>query len=67
MDKLIDYYMTPASPYVYLGHERFVAIASRHRVTIAVKPIDLGVVFPVSGGCPLPSERPSARPTDSSS
>ena len=58
MDKLIDYYMTPASPYVYLGHERFVAIASRHRATIAVKPIDLGVVFPVSGGLPLAKRAP---------
>ena len=58
MDKLIDYYMTPVSPYVYLGHERFVAIANKHRATIAVKPINLGVVFPVSGGLPLAKRAP---------
>ena len=58
MDKLIDYYMTPVSPYVYLGHERFVAIANKHRGTIAVKPINLGVVFPVSGGLPLARRAP---------
>jgi 2-hydroxychromene-2-carboxylate isomerase len=58
MDKLIDYYMTPVSPYVYLGHERFVAIANKHRATIAVKPINLGVVFPVSGGLPLARRAP---------
>lgn len=58
MDKLIDYYMTPISPYVYLGHERFVAIARRHGATIAVKPINLGLVFPVSGGLPLSQRAP---------
>ena len=58
MDKLIDYYMTPVSPYVYLGHERFVGIARKHRATIAVKPINLGVVFPVSGGLPLAKRAP---------
>ena len=58
MDKLIDYYMTPVSPYVYLGHERFVAIARKHRATIVVKPINLGVVFPVSGGLPLAKRAP---------
>lgn len=58
MDKQIDYYMTPISPYVYLGHERFVAIARRHGATIAVKPINLGLVFPVSGGLPLSQRAP---------
>ena len=58
MDKLIDYYLTPVSPYVYLGHERFVAIARRHAATVAVKPINLGVVFPVSGGLPLAKRAP---------
>jgi 2-hydroxychromene-2-carboxylate isomerase len=58
VDKLIDYYMTPISPYVYLGHERFVAIARRHGATIAVKPINLGLVFPVSGGLPLAQRAP---------
>jgi 2-hydroxychromene-2-carboxylate isomerase len=58
VDKLIDYYLTPISPYVYLGHERFVAIARRHRASVAVKPINLGLVFPVSGGVPLIKRAP---------
>ena len=31
MAKLIDYYFTPISPFTYLGHERFVAIAAQAR------------------------------------
>lgn len=58
MEKLIDYYLTPISPYVYLGHERFAAIARRHGATVAVKPINLGLVFPVSGGVPLSKRAP---------
>ena len=58
MDKTVDYYFTPVSPYVYFGHERFVAMAKRHGATIAVKPVDLGKVFSVSGGLPLKQRAP---------
>ena len=58
MNKLVDYYLTPVSPWTYLGHARFVDIARRHRATVAVKPIDLGRVFPVSGGLPLKQRAP---------
>jgi 2-hydroxychromene-2-carboxylate isomerase len=58
MDKLVDYYFTPVSPYTYLGHERFTAIARRHGAAISVKPIDLGRVFPASGGLPLKQRAP---------
>lgn len=58
MDKTVDYFFTPGSPWTYLGHERFRAIAQRHGATIEVKPIDLGQVFPVSGGLPLPKRAP---------
>ena len=58
MDKLVDYYFTPVSPYAYLGHDRFVAIAGRHGATISVKPVDLGRVFPASGGLPLGKRAP---------
>jgi 2-hydroxychromene-2-carboxylate isomerase len=56
--KLIDYYFTPVSPFMYLGHDRFVAIAKKHGATIAVKTINLGDVFPVSGGLPLSKRAP---------
>ena len=58
MSKLIDYYCTPISPYTYLGHERFLEIAARHGATVAVKPVDYGRIFPVSGGLPLKQRAP---------
>ena len=58
MGKHVDYYFTPISPYAYLGHARFIAIAGRHGATVAVKPINLGQVFPVSGGLPLSKRAP---------
>ena len=58
MPKLVDYYFTPISPYTYLGHERFLEIAARHGATIAVKPVDYGRIFPVSGGLPLKQRAP---------
>ena len=30
MSKHIDYYLTPVSPWTYLGHARFAGIAKRH-------------------------------------
>jgi len=58
MTKLVDYYFATISPFMYLGHERFTAIAAKHGATIAVKPINLGEVFPVSGGLPLSKRAP---------
>jgi 2-hydroxychromene-2-carboxylate isomerase len=58
MTKQIDYYLTPTSPWSYLGHERFVQIARRHGATVAVKPVDYGVIFPQSGGLPLAKRAP---------
>jgi 2-hydroxychromene-2-carboxylate isomerase len=58
MAKLVDYYFATISPFMYLGHERLVAIARKHGATIAVKPINLGEVFPVSGGLPLSKRAP---------
>ena len=56
--KTIDYYMTPASPWTYFGHARFAEIARRHGATVNVKPVDFGVIFPQSGGLPLPKRAP---------
>lgn len=58
MSKLVDYFLAPISPYVYLGHDRFVAIARHHGADIVVKPIDTGRVFAVSGGLPLKQRAP---------
>lgn len=56
--KTIRYYLAPQSPWTYLGHERLLAIAERHGAAIEPRPIDLGRVFPVSGGLPLGKRAP---------
>jgi carboxymethylenebutenolidase len=56
--KTIDYYMHPSSPWTYLGHARFGEIARRHGARVNVKPVDFGVIFPQSGGLPLPKRAP---------
>lgn len=59
MPSIVDYYFAPQSPYTYLGHARFVAIARAADATVRVRPIDLGgKVFPVSGGLPLGQRAP---------
>lgn len=58
MTRSIDYFFTPVSPFTYLGHERFVALAARHGASINVKPVDFGRIFPVSGGLPLKQRAP---------
>jgi 2-hydroxychromene-2-carboxylate isomerase len=54
----IDYYLAPQSPWAYLGHERFAAIARRAGARINVMPVDFGKVFAVSGGLPLGQRAP---------
>ncbi|MBK8063458.1 MAG: DsbA family protein [Betaproteobacteria bacterium] len=56
--KSIDYYLSTASPWTWLGHDRMLAIAARHGATVDVKPVDFGVIFPASGGLPLPRRAP---------
>ncbi len=60
MAKIIDYYFSPASPWTYLGHARFQAIARRHGALVAPKPVDFGRIFPLSGGVPV-GQRPPQR------
>ncbi len=58
MSPTIDYYIAPQSPWVYLGHARFAAIVKATGATVRVRPVDLGSVFPVSGGLPLGKRAP---------
>jgi 2-hydroxychromene-2-carboxylate isomerase len=52
-DTFIDYYDSMSSPWTYLGHRRFEALAHRYGLTIRHKPMDLLKVWSVSGGLPL--------------
>jgi 2-hydroxychromene-2-carboxylate isomerase len=55
----IDYYVSPQSPWTYLGHQRLADIARAAGARINVLPVDLGgKVFPVSGGLPLAKRAP---------
>jgi 2-hydroxychromene-2-carboxylate isomerase len=54
----VRYFFTPVSPWTYLGHDRFVAMARRHGAKVLLRPCDLGRVFPVSGGVPLAKRAP---------
>lgn len=59
MSRTVDYYFAPQSPWTYLGHERFAAMAKAAGATVRVLPVDLGgKVFPISGGLPLPKRAP---------
>lgn len=51
--RTIDYFDSMSSPWTYLGHPRFMALARRFDLTVRHKPMDLLKVWSVSGGLPL--------------
>jgi 2-hydroxychromene-2-carboxylate isomerase len=55
----IDYYFSTVSPWAYLAGNRLEELAARHGAGITYKPIDLGSLFPRTGGQPLPERHPS--------
>lgn len=58
MSKVVDYYLSLVSPWTYLGSGRLAEIAQRHRAEVRVMPMNLGEVFPRTGGLPLPKRAP---------
>ena len=58
MNPAIDFYFVPQSPWTYLGHTRFAQMAHAAQAVVRVLPIDLGKVFPISGGLPLGQRAP---------
>ena len=58
MNKTIDYYFAAQSPWTYLGHARFAALAQAAHAVVRVLPADFGKVFAVSGGLPLAQRAP---------
>jgi 2-hydroxychromene-2-carboxylate isomerase len=49
----IDYFLAPQSPWTYFGHARFAATAAAAGATVRIKPMDLGKIFPLTGGLPV--------------
>lgn len=61
MTATVDYYMTPVSPFTYMGHERLRAICRDRGAEINLRVMDLGKVFPASGGLALKDRPPQRR------
>ena len=60
MSKTIDYFLTPMSPWTYLGHEPLQSLVDRFGATVNVLPIDPGKLFAATGGVPV-AQRPVQR------
>ena len=59
MPSTVDYYVTPQSPWTYLGHQWLASMVKASGATVRVLPIDLGgKVFPISGGLPRGQRAP---------
>ena len=59
MNRTVDYYFAPPSPWTYLGHARLMEILRQRDCAVRVMPVDLGgKVFPISGGLPLGQRAP---------
>jgi 2-hydroxychromene-2-carboxylate isomerase len=59
MNRTVDYYFAPPSPWTYLGHARLAEILRQRSCAVRVMPVDLGgKVFPISGGLPLGQRAP---------
>lgn len=58
MRRTIDYFFATMSPWAYLGHARFERMAAAAGAEVRVRPMDLGRIFPLSGGLPLGKRAP---------
>jgi 2-hydroxychromene-2-carboxylate isomerase len=54
----IDYYVSLNSPWTHLGAARIEAMAMANNASLRIFPVDLGTIFPQSGGLPLPKRAP---------
>lgn len=61
MNKPIDYYLSLISPWSYLGHQRLTELAADHQTPINIWPVDFSVIFPSTGGLPLPKRSPERK------
>lgn len=59
MPRSIDYFLTMASPWAYLGHARFMELAAAHGLSVNILPLPLLRLFPETGGLPLPQRHPA--------
>ncbi len=55
----ITYFMTLNSPWTYLGSAKLAELAQQRGYSVDIKPTKFGVVFPQTGGLPLPKRAPA--------
>lgn len=58
MSELIHYFASLNSPWTHLGGARLMEIADRCGARVRICPFDTSVVFPQTGGLPLPKRSP---------
>jgi 2-hydroxychromene-2-carboxylate isomerase len=59
MAAFVDYYLSLNSPWSYLGHRRFAALAEQHGLAVRLYPVDFaGIIFPATGGLPVGKRSP---------
>lgn len=54
----VDYFFSVASPFTYMGHDRFEAMAKKHLAVVHYKPADFGKIFAATGGLPIKQRSP---------
>jgi 2-hydroxychromene-2-carboxylate isomerase len=58
MRRRVDFYFSLISPWTYIGHRTFAAVAQKHDLDVRYRPMALLEVFPQSGGLPLGKRHP---------
>ena len=59
MTVTVDHYFSMVSPWAYIGHDAFHAMAARHGVKVRQRPVQLPQVFEETGGLPLGKRHPA--------
>lgn len=59
MSRSVDYFFSVVSPWAFIGHAAFMAVARRHGLTLRYHPVQLGGLFAETGGLPLPKRHPA--------
>ena len=54
----VDAYVSLNSPWSYLGAARIKGMCAQYAATLRIWPVDFSVIFPASGGLPLPKRAP---------
>jgi 2-hydroxychromene-2-carboxylate isomerase len=55
---LVDYYLSLASPYAYMGHARFIALTKKLNTKVIIKPVNMGEILSKTGGLPVGKRSP---------